>query len=178
MHSPPVLPATLNAGDSLAASLATALHTQAEGWAAELRLIGQGANHSIAGTATEAGWAFAATRTATAAWVPGAYTSVVLLSRGDERLTLAGPTLTVRPDPAAGGTTQLDLRTPAQVRLAALQAAYDAYLSTGQLMSSYTIGTRQVSFHSITELLKAIEAARRDVAAETATTGRRILVRM
>lgn len=186
MLQAPVLPSTLNAGDSLAATLATDVYTAAAGWSAQLRLIGQGANKSIAGTSSAEGWAFPANSAATSDWAAGSYSSIVLLTKGADRISQAGPSIKVLADPAAGGTTTLDLRTDARRALDELQAVYRSYITTNQLLHSYTIGTRTFQFHSITDLIKAIDAAKREVAAEEAAAnlaaGRpssgRIVVRM
>ncbi|MCV2423399.1 hypothetical protein LNV47_22685 [Paucibacter sp. DJ4R-1] len=183
------LPSTHTAGDSAAWTLdAPATATPGAGWSAELVLIGAAARHTLTGAASGASaFSFAATAAASASWPPGTYTARLIATKGAERISAAAGQLSVLPDPAAVGTLAASLLSPAQQRLATLQAAYDAYLASGNFTTvEVRIGDRTRQFRSVPELLQALNAAKRDVEAETESTAlaagqsarRRFVVRM
>lgn len=176
-------PLSLNAGDTLSVSLGDSLFSAAEGWVATLRVIGGGSNVGIAGAAKDDGWAFTALASATSAWAPGSYSLVAVFTKGADRQSSPLGVLTLKPDPASGGTTALDLRTPARQALDALQKAYLDHLSGASgLLQGYTIGTRSFQFQSVADLIRAIEQLKREVRSEELAAGNgpggRVLVRM
>lgn len=164
-----VIPTAFTAGDSFAASLAgAAAYAGADGWIASLRLIGADANRAVAGADAGGGaWTFAADATSTSMWMPGSYSTVAVLARGAERISIPGPGIVVRPNPASA----TDIRSDARRALDDLMAAYRSYLATGKLMMSYSIGSRSIQFLTIGDLLRAIDIAKRDVAAEEIALG-------
>lgn len=184
------IPATLTAGDSLSLSIPSQGHTVAEGWALTLVLIpaaSAGARYSASTSTADPDDASAhllsvATAT-TAAWVAGAYSWVLQASKTGERVTLATGSTTVRPDPAAVSTAAMDLRSTARQALDAV----DAYLADPNNLkaASYSIAGRNLSRHSMADLLALrsrlqAEVAREDAAASGAAglpDKRRIYVR-
>lgn len=168
MASTLTLPKRVYAGDSFVATLADADRPSTAGWTAKLRLISSATAVEVDGTPAAAGFTFSVSTTASAGLLPGSYTAAALLTRAGERATVLGAALEVRPDPAGAAVQAIDLRSPARRRLEGLEAAYQQYIDTGALMSSYQIAGRQVTFHSLADLIMAIERARRDVAAEAA----------
>lgn len=184
-----ILPSTHTAGDSAAWTLdAPANATPGAGWSAQLVLIGATARYTLDGVANGASaWNFAAAATITAAWAAGAYTARLIATKADDRISVPAGQLSVLPDPAAAGTLAASLLSPAQQRLATLQAAYDAYLASGNFVAAEVrIGDRTKQYRSLPELLQALNAAKRDVEAETQATAlaagqsarRRFVVRM
>ena len=176
-------PSSLNAGDTLSVSLGDSLFSAADGWTATLRVIGGGSNVGVAGEASGDGWTFTVLAGATAAWAPGSYSLVAVFTKGPDRKSSPLGVLAIRPDPAAGGTTALDLRTPARQALDALQKAYLDHVSGASgLLQSYTIGTRSFQFQSVADLIRAIEQLKREVRSEELAAGNgpggRVLVRM
>lgn len=183
------LPSTHTAGDSAAWTLdAPAAALPSDGWAAQLVLIGTASRHTLNGTASGASaFVFTAAAAATAAWPAGAYTALLIATKGAERISQPAGQLQILPDPAATGTLAAALLSPAQQRLAALQAAYDAYVASGNFTKvEIRIGDRTSQFRTVPELLQALNAARRDVEAETQAAAlaagqsarRRFVVRM
>ncbi|WP_377153333.1 hypothetical protein ACFJIX_17965 [Roseateles sp. UC29_93] len=177
------IPTSLNAGDTLSASLGDSLFSADEGWGATLRVIGGGQNLGVAGTANGDGWEFTVPAATTAGWAVGSYSLVAVFTKGAERQSSPLGVLSLKPDPAAGGTTALDLRTPARQALDALQKAYLDHVSGGSaLLQSYTVGTRSFTFQSVADLIGAIEQLKREVRSEELAAGNglggRVLVRM
>lgn len=183
------LPSTHTAGDSAAWTLdAPAAAAPGDGWGAQLVLIGSASRYTVNGAASGASaFAFAATPDTTAAWAPGSYTARLIATKGPDRISVDAGTLRLLPDPAAGGTLAASLLSPAQQRLATLQAAYDAYLASGNFTTvELRIGDRTRQYRSLPELLQALAAAKRDVEAETQAAAlaagqsarRRFVVRM
>lgn len=184
-----ILPSTHTAGDSAAWTLdAPASASPGAGWSAQLVLIGASQRYTVNGVANGASaFNFAAAANITSAWQPGAYTARLIATKGSERITVSAGQISLLPDPAATGTLAASLLSPAQQRLATLQAAYDAYLASGNFVAvEVRIGDRTKQFRSLPELLQALNAAKRDVEAETQATAlaagqsarRRFVVRM
>lgn len=162
------IPTQHNAGDSFSATLSGAAYAPAAGWSAQLVLIGPA---RVAINATTSGSDFAATATAaaTSAWMPGDYATRVVYTHGADRITGAAGTLRVLPDPTAAGTDAQSLKGAAQRRLDDLQAVYDAHITSGNaVVGEYTINGRSMRYRDLSELLAALNAARRDVQAEQA----------
>lgn len=183
------LPSTHTAGDSAAWTLdAPAAATPGAGWAAQLVLIGAANRYTVNGTTSGASaYAFAAAAAVTAGWAPGTYTARLIATLGAERVSVDAGALRLLPDPAANGTLAASLLSPAQQRLATLQAAYDAYVASGNFTAvEVRIGDRTRQYRSVPELLQALNAAKREVEAETQATAlaggqsarRRFVVRM
>jgi hypothetical protein len=165
------MPPRAYAGDSIAVSVNAPEFLGSDGWAATLRLIGGGTTIPVTGAFITGVWRFAIAPSDSATLIPGEYVAALAFERSAERQTVAGPTLIVLADPAAAGTASLDLRGSAQRRLDALQAAYTRYCETGELMSSYSIGGRTVTFQSPAELIRMIDHAKREAAGERVAQG-------
>lgn len=160
------IPTQHNAGDSFAATLSGGTYAPTAGWSAQLVLIGP-ARVTITATTSGADFAAVATAAASADWVPGDYTTRVVYTNGAERVTGAAGAMRVLPNPTAAGTDALALKGAAQRRLDDLQAAYDAHITSGNaVVGEYTINGRTMRYRELSELLAAINAAKRDVQAE------------
>jgi hypothetical protein len=156
------------AGDSFTATLTGADYSAADAWVASLLLIGP-QRVTLSSSASGTDHAVAAEAAVTAVWAPGEYALRVLYTKAAERHSVDAGRLTVRPDPSATTTTAVALKSPAQRTLDALEAAYAAYLASGQFhVGEYTVLGRAVKYRSLHELIKALGLARRDVASETA----------
>ncbi len=163
-----LIPTRHVAGDSFSAQLDGAAHSAANGWAAQLILIGP-ARHVLPATAAGADHLVAVAATTTAAWAAGSYAMRILFTKGSDRASSDGGTLVVLPDPAAADTGAVSLKGPAQAALEALQALYRAYIASGSFkVQSYEIVGRKMTFRSIEDLVRAIDLARRDAEAERA----------
>lgn len=164
------VPTQHTAGDSFACTLPGGDYPATAGWAVQLVLIGP-TRITLNSTASGADHALAVTAATTASWAPGEYaTRVLYVNAGSSsRVSGAAGTLRVLPDPAAGGTTAAVIKSPAQQLLQLLEAAYTAYASSGNFhVQQYTVDGRTMQYRTVEELLRALNAARRDVAAENA----------
>jgi hypothetical protein len=164
------IPTQHTAGDTFEATLSGADYPPASGWGAQLVLIGP-ARHTI--TATTSGTDFAATAlaSATASWPAGDYVTRVVYTNGLQRVTGGPGALRVLPDPTSGATDAESLKGTAQRRLDDLQAVYDAHIASGNAMvGEYTINGRTMRYRDLSELLAAINAAKRDVQSEQAAS--------
>lgn len=165
------LPITHSAGDSTAWLLDAGDCPPADGWTAQLILVGA---TRIEITCTTSGEQFAAAQISanTATWPPGNYTASLVCTKGTDRVSRAAGALRVLADPAAVGTTARSLLTNAEAHLADLETAYRAYVGSGNaVVAEYRIGTRMKRFKDVADLLKALNAARADVAREQAIAG-------
>ncbi len=161
-------PSTHTAGDSTAWRFDAGDHAPSGGWSAKLVLIGP-QRLSVDCAADGEAFALAATAATTAAWLPGIYAARLLYLNGADRASRDLAALEIRPDPAAAGTGAAELLSEAERFLADLEAAYRAHMTSGSaVVGEYRIGTRMRKFKDVSELLKALNAARRDVEAERA----------
>jgi hypothetical protein len=162
------IPTQHTAGDTFEATLSGVDYPPGSGWTAQLVLIGP-ARHTVSATTSGADFAVTVAATTTATWPAGDYTVRPVFTNGAERATGAATALRVLPDPTASSTDALALKSTAQRVLDDLMVAYQAHLTSGQVhVAEYTINGRAMKFRGITELLAAINAARRDVEAEKA----------
>lgn len=162
------IPTTHTAGDSFAATLDGSTYPASAGWGAVLVLIGP-SRQSLNSAASADDHAVAVAGAATAAWAAGSYAMRAVYTKAADRYSVALGTLTVAPDPAAGGTDARALLSSAAQALQDLEAAYRAHLASGNVhVAEYEIAGRRMKYRSFADLLKALEAARRDVAAERA----------
>lgn len=160
------LPTAHTAGDTFAATLDGSTYPASGGWVAALVLIGA-QRYTLSGSSSGADHAFAANSAATAAWAPGAYRLQAIYTRSGQRYSQAVGSLEVQPDPAAAGTTARALLSKSEQALQDLEALYRAYTTSGQFeVQEYEIAGRRMRFRDSGELLKALAAARRDVASE------------
>jgi hypothetical protein len=156
------LPTQHVAGDTLSATLSGSLYPPTAGWSAQLVLLGP-TRYEVDATA---GASHYSVTTNTVVWA-GVYALRALYTKASERHTVDVGQLTVTADPAQNGTTGQTLKGAAQLRLDALQAAYDAHIASGKtLVGEYQIAGRTMRFNALADLLAAITAAKRDVEAE------------
>lgn len=145
----------LNAGDSASwhddpwISLGVR-HTSAD-WTLTYELRGT-AQLSLVAVPEFDGWRTSISTTDSASLVAGPYAWASYLSRAAERVTTAYGSLVVVADLAAVAGS-IDSRSAATKALADCEAALATFTSSGGKVKSYTIGTRQTEFHSLTELM-------------------------
>lgn len=184
-----ILPSTHTAGDSASWTLdAPSGAEPSGGWLAQLVLIGPGQRYTVNGVASgSSAFLFTVSAAVSATWAANIYSARLLATRSSERVTAEAGALRVLPDPAASGTLAANLLSEAQQRLAAIQAAYDAYVTSGNLaVAEVRVGDRTKKFRSVPELMQALNAAKRDVETETKAAAlaagqsarRRFVVRM
>lgn len=164
------LPTQHTAGDTYTATLSGATYAPADGWAAQLVLIGP-QRITLAATVSGTDHAITADAATTAAWAPGDYSVRVVYTKASTgaRSSATLGSLRLHPDPLASGTDAAALKSPARRALEDLEAAYRAHLSSGQVqVAEYQVAGRTMKFRTLVDLLKALNAARQDVAAETA----------
>lgn len=184
------IPTALTAGDSLSLSIPSQGHTVAEGWVLALVLIpatAAGTRYTAATSTADPDDASAhrlsVSTATTAAWGAGEYSWVLQASKTGERVTLATGRTTVRPDPAAVSAAAMDLRSTARQALDAV----NAYLTDPNNLkaASYSIAGRNLSRHTMADLLALRSRLQAEVAREDAAAGaaagmadkRRIFVR-
>lgn len=161
-------PTTHTAGNTFAATLDGSTYPASDGWVAALILIGP-ARFTLTSAASGDDHAVAVAGSTTASWAAGAYAMVAVYTKAADRYSVELGTLTVLPDPASAGTDARALLSSAAQALQDLEAAYRAHLASGNVhVAEYEIAGRRMKYRSIQELLKALSAARRDVAAEQA----------
>lgn len=160
------IPSALTAGDSFTATLDGSTYAASAGWTAALILIGPGRQTATTTASADDHVATVAGAT-TANWAAGSYAMRAVYTKAADRYSVELGTLSVAPDPAAVGTDSRALLSAAERALADLKAAYVAHLASGNVhVAEYEIGGRRMKYRSLAELLKALEAARREVAAE------------
>jgi hypothetical protein len=159
---------TLTSGDSVRFETCVPAYPPTDGWALTYRLIPQVVGAPIELQATGVGdkYRVSATGAQTAIWAPGQYAWASWVSRGADSYTIASGQARIAPNPRTASLA-LDTRSPAERRLADLQAAYDAHISSGQAaVAEYTIGGRGMKFRDLAALISAIERAKVDVLQE------------
>lgn len=174
-------------GDTLNFATSVAGYSAADGWVLKFVLVSRTGAASITLTSAADSTDPTAHRVqtpaaTTAAWTAGAYTWHSWVEQGTEKYSIdtGSITLLANPRTAAG---PLDLRTEAEVALAAARAALAAWTPTQR---SYTIGDRSMTFNSTAEILPVISYWEREVAREQRATavskgqqdGRRVFVRL
>ncbi len=162
------IPPALVAGDSFRATLDARTFAPSAGWTAQLVLIG--ATRLVIPAATSGGdHVVSADASNTAVWPPGTYRAIAVYTRGPDRQSVDAGSVDVQPDPIAVGTSARSLMTDAERALTDLEAAWRAYTSNGQFtVGEYQVAGRVMKYRSVDELLRALNAARRDVTAERA----------
>lgn len=162
------IPSTHVAGDSFRATLDASSYPPAQGWTAQLVLVG--ATRLVVAAATSGGdHVVSADASTTAAWPPSTYRAIAVYTRGADRSSVDAGSVQVQPDPTAAGTSARSLMTDAERALHDLEAAWRAYTSSGEFtVGEYQIAGRAMKFRSVDELLRALNAARRDVTSERA----------
>lgn len=162
------IPESHTAGDSFTATLDGSQYPATGGWTAQLVLIGP-VRITLNAAASGADHLVQADAATTGAWAAGSYALKALFTRGGERYSDDAGVLEVKPDPAAAGTNARSLLTAAEQALQDLEAAYRTWLASGRVhVAEYQIAGRKMVFRQADDFLKAITAARRDVASERA----------
>jgi hypothetical protein len=156
----------LTAGDSLSFPTTVPDYPASAGWVLRFRLIPAGAGAPIEITSAAAGDDHQVTVSAavTASWAAGTYDWASWVERAGTVYTVETGRAEILPNPRTAAA--FDARTPAQRRLADLESAYSAHIGRGHAaVAEYEIAGRRMKF-DLAGLIKAIESAKRDVAAE------------
>ena len=155
-------PTNIIAGDTVAWTK-TLEDYPAPTWTLTYRLVKVGKSFEIATTASGADHAVSVLPAVTAAWVPGEYAWVALVTDGTNRYTAATGRLTIQPDPAGA---EYDPRSTAKVMLENVEA----YLRdpTNLAAASYSIGGRSLSRWSRAELIEERSRLQMEVRGEEA----------
>lgn len=119
------IPATLRAGDTLAATWSLADYPATAGWVARVTLISAAQRYQATASASGADHALAVAASVTASWAPAAYSWTIDVTKAAERYTVATGRVEVLPDLAA--STTYDTRSPARRALEAAEAALATY---------------------------------------------------
>ncbi|MET3134621.1 hypothetical protein AAKU55_004921 [Oxalobacteraceae bacterium GrIS 1.11] len=179
----------LNAGDSASWRDAawidgrSGLRLTSADWTLTYQLRGP-SQLALTAAADGEGWRTAIGSAASAALLPGAYAWAAYLSKAGERVTIGGGSLSILADLAASAGP-MDARSLAERALADCEAALASFKSSGGKVKSYTIGSRQTEYHSLTELMALRDFWQRRVNKERAQSAiangrgnpRRLLVR-
>jgi hypothetical protein len=159
----------LTAGDSLSFVTCVPDYPADDGWVLRFRLApvtagnaaiellasAQGRDHLVSEAAAT-----------TTSWLAGTYGWTSWVERAGTVYTVSSGRVTILANPRTA-TVATDTRSPAERRLADLQAAYDAHISSGQAaVAEYTIGGRGMKFRDLAALISAIERAKTDVLQE------------
>jgi hypothetical protein len=144
-------------GDTLAFTTSVPGYPASEGWTLKYRLIPRVTGEAItfSSTADGSGHVVNVPAATTAAWVAGEYswTAYVENAELDSHTVLTGG-ITLHPDPRVSGAP-LDLRTAAEIALAAAKAAFASW-SPQATTHSYTIGDRSMTFGSKADIIAVI----------------------
>lgn len=177
-------PPALFPGESLDVYMSDGRYPVADSWAAALYISPRTAGVVVTVNATTSGdqHVFAVAPAVTANWQPGDYAWEVWATLGDAAHRVAGGALLVR-TALKGQDFAIDTRTDAERTLADYRAAFAAW---SPLTKQYLIGSRQMTFQSVTEIITAIQywegAVRRERMAQAILdgkpTGRKVYVRM
>lgn len=152
-------------GDTLDFTLSVPGYSAADGWTLKYRLIPRVSGTAIAITSTASGaqhrvLVAAAT---TAAWAAGAYSWTAYVENGaGASHTWRTGSITLLADPRVTNAP-VDLRSDAEIALAAAEAALAAWTPTTR---SYTIGGRSMTFSSADEIRPILNYWKAKVQAE------------
>jgi hypothetical protein len=146
-------------GDTLSFTTSVPDYPASDGWVLKHRLVprsGAGAAIVLTGAADADDPSLHLTEVAaatTAGWTAGQYSWASYVEQGTQSYTLSTGSVELLANPRTS-TAPLDLRTQAEVALAAAKAAYAAWTPTTR---SYTIGNRSMTFSSRAEIVQTIE---------------------
>lgn len=178
--TPTTEPASLIAGDTAKWLKSLPDYLPTDGWVLAYTLINATGKISFSTTTSGTDHLVNVSAATTAAWAAGSYDWRATVSKAGEVYTVASGVINVAPAFAA---STLDNRTHARKTLANIEA----YLENAQNLtaSSYEIAGRQLSRHSMGELLKLRDRYKFEVSREDATAraaqglpdSRRVMVR-
>lgn len=178
--TPTTEPASLIAGDTAKWLKSLPDYLPADGWVLSYTLINAAGKITFSSTTSGTDHLVNVPAATTAAWAAGAYDWRATVANAGEVYTVASGVINVAP---AFGASTLDNRSHARKTLANIEA----YLENAQNLtaSSYEIAGRQLSRHSMGELLKLRDRYKfevaREAAADRAAQGlpdaRRVMVR-
>lgn len=129
---------------------------------------------SVTATAAGEGWLSILTLAASATLLPGSYKWAAILSKTDERATVANGVLTIEQD-LSGVSNAIDARSVAVKALEDCEKALATFNTTGGKVKRYTIGDRQMEFQTLAELMQLLNywklRVNNEVAAAKVTNG-------
>lgn len=178
---PTTVPASARAGDTWKWTYASADYSAADGWSLKFLFKSSAGGFEVDASADGSGWSATVAATTTAAYAAGTYAWQAWVEKGTEKYTLDFGSLVVDPDFRSGtSTAAYDARTHAQTMLDAIEALLEGRAT--RVQSEYEIAGRRLKFLSMTELMRARNLYKAEVAAEAAAerirrgtgTGRRI----
>lgn len=102
-------------------------------------------------TVSRGHYRFALSSAVSAGMIPGLYTKILVMATENERASSQLGFLDVQPDPV--NAESFDGRTEAQKALADVEKALFSFKQSGGRVKQYTIGSRQMVFADISELL-------------------------
>lgn len=143
-------------GDSIDESVTVPGYPASEGWTLHYRLVPRVSGSAITFSTTADGDAHVVDVAAatTATWAVGAYSWAAYVLHTDLRsVTVLTGSITLLPNPRTS-SAPLDLRTDAEIALAAAEAALAAWTPTTR---SYTIGGRSMTFSSANEIKPVLD---------------------
>ena len=161
-------PNTFRAGDSVAWRVSLTDYPPAAGWSLTYRLLSAaGIAQNIVATPDGDDYSVSLSAAATADWPAGPAALVCLVAKGDERITLGAPLVTVLPNLAVAGNH--DGRSAAEKGLADAEAALAAYVAAGQMhVDGYEVAGRKMQFRSVDDIRALITHYRLAVLKERA----------
>lgn len=157
------IPATIQAGDVLAATWSLPDYPAAAGWAVRLTLINSAARYQATATGSGTTYALSVASATTAAWVAGSYSWAIDATLSGARTTLATGAVRVLPDLAAAAT--LDTRSNYRKALDAAETALATHGARAYLQS-IEMGDRKQSFSSPGDFMAFISRLRAEVRRE------------
>lgn len=155
-------------GDSLSDTVKVPGYPASEGWTLKYRLIprtGSGSAIAFVTTADGDSHAISVAAATTGAWTAGEYSWSAYVEHTDLRsVTVLTGAVKLLANPRTS-TAPLDLRTDAEIALAAAESAFAAF-SANSTTRSYTIGNRSMTFSTKAEIVAIIDYWRAKVQRE------------
>lgn len=153
-------PANLTAGDSASwidvpFMDATGKSYDSRTYALRYELRGPGSPVTINAASSGGGWQSTLTPTISTGMVAGTWFWAAILTATNERITIARGEVNVAPDITAQ-VANFDGRSQAERALADAEAALASFKSSQGKIKKYVIGSRQMEFATIPELLECI----------------------
>lgn len=156
-------PSRITAGDTTTWLRSLADYPVSAGWVLAYTFINSVAKYTATATPSGQDHLVSILASTTAAWVPGSYTWVAVVTRAAERYTLGQGSVVVAPNLAAAAT--FDTRSSAKKALEAVNLALENY-GAKAYMQGYEINGRKQQFHSPGDFLAFRSKLMADVSRE------------
>ena len=167
--SQPILsqtPSTISAGDSASWLVSVPDYLATAGWTLKYKLINASNQYDIISTPSGADHQLNITAATSATYVAGSYSIAGYVTNGLLRHTLESGSIIIAPN-LAGATAGLDIRSPAQKCLDALDVALATY-GNKAYTQEYEIAGRRMKFTSLSDFMAARSKLQAEVAREAA----------